>query len=124
MLSISNASRNRVRLYSVTEGNEFDTGVLGPGESRGQAVQSSGLVELLDGDTYAVVARIYVAPGIGARIVHTGQPTTFQNLDPGTYRVAAWHERVAGNERQVTLAPDDARELDLLIGVNALPKVE
>ena len=32
--------------------------------------------------------------------------------------------RVPGNERQVTLGPDDAKELDLLIGVNALPKVE
>jgi hypothetical protein len=108
----------------VSEGNEFDLGRLAPGATKDQPLKSPGLIELLDGDTFDVVARVYVAPGWGARIAPVGEATTFRDLDPGEYRVAAWHERMPGDEKSVTLAADRTREVNLLIGVNALPKVE
>ena len=123
-MNFTNTGAKPLRLYSVSEGNEFDTGPLKPGEAKDRLASVPGLIELLDGDTYEPVARIYVASGSDARIVRAGEATTFRNLAPGAYRVVAWHERVPGNERQVTLGPDDAKEFDLLIGVNALPKVE
>jgi len=33
-------------------------------------------------------------------------------------------KRLPGGERSITLAPDVVREIDLPIGVNALPKVD
>jgi hypothetical protein len=122
--SIANGGGKPVKLYSVSEGNEFDLGHLAPGAAKDQPLKSPGLIELLDGDTFEVVARIYVAPGWGARIVPAGEATTFRDLDPGEYRVAAWHERMPGDEKSVTLVADRTREMNLLIGVNALPKVE
>jgi hypothetical protein len=122
--SFVNGSGKPFKLYSVSEGNEFDLGQLAPGATKDQVLKSTGLIELLDGDTFEVIGRVYVTPGWGARIVHPGTPTTFRDLDPGEYRVAAWHERMPGDEKSVTLAADRTREMNLLIGVNALPKVE
>jgi hypothetical protein len=122
--SFTNGGSKPIKLYSVSEGNEFDLGQLSPGAAKDQPLKSSGLIELLDGETFDVVARIYVAPGWGARIVPAGEATTFRDLDPGVYRVAAWHERMPGDEKSVTLVADRTREMNLLIGVNALPKVE
>jgi hypothetical protein len=119
-----NKGSRRLRLYSVSERNEFDLGETAPGDIASHAFTSPGLVELLDGDAFDIIARIYVAPGRGARVVHPGTATTFRDLDPGAYRVVAWHERLPGAERDVMLTADGTRELDLLIGVNALPKVE
>jgi hypothetical protein len=122
--SFVNGSAKPLKFYSVSEGNEFDLGRLAPGATKDQPLKSPGLIELLDGDTFDVVARVYVAPGWGARIAPVGEATTFRDLDPGEYRVAAWHERMPGDEKSVTLAADRTREVNLLIGVNALPKVE
>jgi hypothetical protein len=122
--TVVNNGTKPMRLYSVSEGNEFDLGQIPAGGTKDQPLQSPGLIELLDGETFDVVARIYVAPGWGARLVPAGEATTFRDLDPGEYRVAAWHERLPGDERPVTLVADRTRELNLLIGVNALPKVE
>lgn len=123
-VAFENKGSRRLRPYSVSEGNEFDLGETAPGDIASHRFTSPGLVELLDGETFDILARIYVAPGRGARVVHPGTATTFRDLDPGSYRVAAWHERLPGAQRDVTLTANGTRELDLLIGVNALPKVE
>ena len=123
-VTFENTGPRRLRLYSVSEGNEFDLGETAPGDIASHAFTSPGLVDVLDGNTFDVIARIFVAAGRGARVVHPGTATTFRDLDPGGYRVVAWHERLPGAERDVTLAADATREVDLLIGVNALPKVE
>jgi len=46
------------------------------------------------------------------------------NLPVSGHEFAAWHERMPGDEKSVTLVADRTREMNLLIGVNALPKVE
>ncbi|MGB7160581.1 MAG: hypothetical protein WBD40_21125 [Tepidisphaeraceae bacterium] len=122
--TFQNKSSQAMRLYSVSEENEFDLGRIEPGGSQAHRMPSPGLVELLDGDTFEVVARVYVAPGLGARLMRAGEVATFRDLDPGPWRVAAWHERLPGNERPIALGPNVARDIDLPIGVNALPKVE
>jgi 2-oxoglutarate ferredoxin oxidoreductase subunit alpha len=62
--------------------------------------------------------------GETTEMFHTTYRVPKARLDPGTYRVAAWHERLPGGERSITLAADLIREIDAPIGVNALPKVE
>ena len=76
------------------------------------------------GDTFDVVAHVYVVSGRDARVARSGEVITFRDLDPGTYRINAWHERLPGGERSITLVADVVREIDLPIGVNALPKVD
>ena len=121
---IQNKGAKPMRLYSVSDGNEFDLGTLARNEAKSQRLASPGLIELLDGETFDVVARVYVVSGRDARVTRSGEVVTFRNLDPGTYRIKAWHERLPGGERSITLAPDVVREIDLPIGVNALPKVD
>ena len=122
--TVTNTGSRPMRLYSVSEGNEFDIGPLEPGGEKDQTLAAPGLVELIDGETFDVVARVYVAPGLGARVLRAEEPTTFRDIDPRAYRVVAWHERLPGGDREATLAPDSVRELTVVIGVNALPKVE
>jgi hypothetical protein len=122
--TIENNGAKPMSVYSVSEGNEFDLGTLAPGEAKSQRLASPGLIELLDGDTFDVVARVYVVSGRDARVTGSGEVITFRDLDPGTYRINAWHERLPGGERSITLAADVVREIDLPIGVNALPKVD
>jgi hypothetical protein len=124
VVGFQNLLSKPLRLYSVSEGNEFDLGQLPTGATAHRTLDAAGLIELLDGDTLDVVARVYVAPGQPVKVVHAGKATTLRDLEPGRYRVAAWHERVPGAEQEVMLVADSTKELTLLIGVNALPKVE
>ena len=122
--TIENKGAKPMRVYSVSEGNEFDLGTLAPGEAKAQRLASTGLIELLDGETFDIVARVYVVGGRDARVTRSGEVITFRDLDPGAYRINAWHERLPGGERSITLAADVVREIDLPIGVNVLPKVD
>jgi hypothetical protein len=120
-----NKGSQRLRLYSVSEGNEFDLGQIQPGDVASHRFQSPGLVELLDGETFEVLARVYVVHAGGdPRVTHSSEPVTFRDLNPGPWRASAWHERLPGSERTITLVADGVREIDVPIGVNTLPKVE
>ena len=123
-IEVVNAGSAPIEIYSVSEGNEFDLGSLQPGERKSQTTQSPGMIELIEGRTYAPVARVYVARGQQARLTRAGAPVTFTALPPGEWKVAAWHERLPGAEQTVRLAPGKVRRADLAIGVNALPKVK
>jgi hypothetical protein len=122
--TFENKGSRPLRLYSVSEGNEFDLGQLAPGVTASHRFQSPGLIELLDGETLDVVASVYVVPGVEPRVTRSGQPQLYRDLDPGPWRAAAWHGRLPGGQRTITLVADGVREIDVPIGVNALPKVE
>ena len=123
-IEVVNAGGEPVEVYSVSEGNAFDLGVLRPGERKSQPTMSPGMIELIDGRTYAPVARVCVVRGHQARLTRAGTPVTFNALPPGDWKVAAWHERLPGAEQTLRLAPGKVRRTDLAIGVNALPKVK
>jgi hypothetical protein len=72
--------------------------------------------EALRADLIVVAGRFQRAQG-GARFV-------FDDLPPGTYTLTAWHARFPELRRPVTLRAGEQAHVDLVFGVNALPKVD
>ena len=42
-------------------------------------------------------------------------------IPPGQYRIGCWHERLPGEQRDVTLTPDQRTPVTLKLSVNLLP---
>ena len=43
-------------------------------------------------------------------------------MPPGTYRLKAWHERVPGQVKEVTVKAEGDTVVDFVLGVAELPK--
>jgi predicted component of type VI protein secretion system len=109
--------------YSVSDGNAFDLGKIGPGGHGEYTIKSSGLIEILSTAVPDPVASVYAAPSGWRAMTHSGATVDFTNLPPGDYHIYSWHPRLPGTEETVSLSPGQIAKVTIKVGVNALPKV-
>jgi hypothetical protein len=119
---LRNAGSRATSIYSVSEGNEFDFTSIAPGESREYVVRSPGLIEVLTDPSKEPAARVYAAPSRWVATTRSGRAVDFVDVVPGRYAVVAWHARLPGARAAVDLAANQRAQVNLEIGVNALPK--
>jgi hypothetical protein len=131
---LQNANSSPDHFYSVSEGNNFDTGELG---SSGEATvvihavadrepqrsreDPASVVEVFSTHQEEPVAGIVVAPTAWAASTRSGQAVTFTNLPPGSFRAVCWHPRLPGAEQRIVLPPDKVTRIRVIIGVDSLP---
>jgi len=120
-VTLLNQSPGTVSLYSVTDGNEFDTGPIAPGATASFTVQSPGAIEILADPSKPPVAQLYAAPSAHVARVESGHSVTFNNVPPGAYQAVSWHPRLPGGSTPVILTPDNLARCTLTVGVNNLP---
>ena len=122
-LTFKNVGNKPINVYSVSDGNDFDLGVLAPGAAGEYVVKSAGLVEVLTDSVKEPIAQIYATPTRWNDLTQSGATVSFENLPPGQYHVHSWHPRLPGGETTVTLSPNQTMTATVKVGVNDLPKV-
>ena len=119
-----NTGPKPANLYSVSDGNEFDLGVIPSGATSEYATKSTGLIEVWTDSLQEPVARIYVAPTCWVRLTRSGTTLEFDDLPPGKWQIASWHPRLPGHQVSVDLLPDRVNDASIQVSVNGLPTVE
>jgi hypothetical protein len=84
-------------------------------------VRSPGRIDVLAESQPRPIARLYAVPATAVRTMHTAETACFSNLPPGQYRIGCWHERLPGEQRDVTLMADQRMPVTLKLSVNLLP---
>jgi hypothetical protein len=116
-------SSQPMSVYGVSENHQFDVGEIGPQETKLVTVDRAGLYDIVDAAGIAR-ARLMVVAAVDHALTSAGRAVTFRDLEPGTYRVIAWHPRLPGSEQRITLTANQSQPVTLNIGVNDLPKIE
>jgi len=104
-LRFENAARIYHQLFSYSESNPFDLGVLRRGEQRSLQLRGPGVVRIYCKLHPAESALLFVAPSEHFTVAEAGRAWAIVGVPPGRYRVAAWGETSAGQSRDVTIAP-------------------
>ena len=118
-----NATGNPQTFYSVSDGNNFNLGSVGPGATAQFTVKSAGTIEVLSESSTDPLAVLETAATPWIKLTRAGDGVTFSNVMPGAYTVVSWHPRLPGSQTQVQLSPDHTADVQVRVGVNALPKV-
>jgi len=105
-------------VFSVSEGNEFDLGLYGRGETKSQTFARPGLVRVYCNIHPRMVAYVHVMAN--KYFAQPGGDGSFgiDNVPPGRYRLHVWHERIPAEVvKDVTAAAQASA--DLQIALNA-----
>ena len=121
-LILHNTGPQPAVFYSVSDGNDFDTGTLRPGNQSTYIVRSAGLIEILTDTARDPVAKVFAAPSRWVSIAHSGGTVDFTDIKPGSYKLHSWHPRLPGHETPLTLTINQSSTATIKVGVNALPK--
>ena len=111
-------------IYSLSDANAFDLGVVLPGRVVSYQTVSPGLIEVLCESRDEPIALVYVAPTRWVERSRSGTDVVFTDLPPGRCRVACWHGRLPGSHADVLLVADKTTRAVVSVGVNTLPKVD
>jgi hypothetical protein len=100
------------RLHRLEPGDSVLITGLEPGEA------SVHLLGMADPDA-SEPTRVWVSKGITVEVEKSGR-YVLRGLPPGLHRLRAWHPRLPPSpEHEVVLRPDEARRLDIEIGLDA-----
>jgi plastocyanin len=78
-------------VFSVTQGNRFDTGQYRPGDSPRVRVTSPGLVKLYCNVHHQMNAFLWVVTTPFAQLLDGRTGIHFEGVPPGAYRLRLWH---------------------------------
>lgn len=78
-------------VFSVTQGNRFDTGHYRPGEAPRVKVANTGLVKLYCNVHHQMNAFLWVVDTPFAQVLDGRKSLQFDQLPAGTYRLRLWH---------------------------------
>jgi plastocyanin len=105
-------------VFSVSEGNEFDLGLYGRGETKGHTFARGGLARIYCNVHPRMVAYVHVMPNRYYAQPQNDGSFTFDNVPAGRYRLHVWHERIPVEVvKDVTVGSGDVS--DLQIALNA-----
>lgn len=78
-------------VFSVTQGNRFDTGQYRPGDAPKVRVSNPGLVKLYCNVHHQMNAFLWVVTTPFAQVLDGKKGVQFDRVPPGTYRLRLWH---------------------------------
>lgn len=95
-------------VFSVSEGNEFDLGLYGRGESKAYTFSRPGLARIYCNVHPRMVAYVLVMPNRYYAQPGTDGSFAIDDVPPGSYRLHVWHERIPAEVvKDVTTAATD-----------------
>jgi len=109
-------------VFSVTQGNRFDTGYYRPGDAPRVKVQNAGLVKLYCNVHHQMNAFLWVVTTPFAQLLDTRGTIHFEPVPAGTYRLRLWHPE-AGEGSWVLKVGDGATQGAWNLDVS-LPAIE
>jgi hypothetical protein len=105
------------------DGSVADIGGIGAGKSGAYTLQRAGGQSVISDSLDRPIDRLFVSPSPLYKIAHCNTTVTFNDIDPGEYRLKSWHYRLPGSSTNLTLLPNKPTKTTVIVGVNALPKV-
>jgi hypothetical protein len=96
------------RLFSYSEANAFDLGVLRRGESKSLRFHEPGVVRIYCSLHPSERAVVFVAPSPYFATFRPPGSYEIRDVPPGRYRLHAWSESTAAEARAVTVPPGAA----------------
>jgi len=84
-------------VFSVTQGNRFDTGHYRPGDTPRVRVTNPGLVKLYCNVHHQMNAFLWVVTTPFAQVLDGRSGLRFEQVPPGTYRLRLWHPEAGEN---------------------------
>lgn len=96
------------RLFSYSESNAFDLGVLRRGESESLQFRKPGVVRIYCSLHPLERAVVFVAPSPYFATLRPPASYEIRDVPPGRYRLRAWGESVVSEARAVTVQPGAA----------------
>ena len=93
-------------VFSVTQGNRFDTGHYLPGEAPRIKVVNPGLVKLYCNIHHQMNAFLWVVNTPFAQILDGKAGVKFEQVPAGTYRLRLWHPESGEKTWMIKVGPD------------------
>ena len=104
-LRFQNDAKIYHHLFSYSESNPFDVGVLRHGDSKSLELRSPGVVRIYCRLHPGEGALLFVAPSDHFAVVEPPQAWEIQGVPPGRYRVRAWGETTSAHGNAITVTP-------------------
>ncbi|MDP1830489.1 MAG: hypothetical protein Q8K67_00380 [Geothrix sp.] len=92
-------------VFSVTQGNRFDTGHYSPGDAPRVKVTSPGLVKLYCNVHHQMNAFLWVVTTPFAQVLDGRMGVQFHQVPAGTYRLRLWHPESGEKAWTVQIGP-------------------
>jgi hypothetical protein len=120
-LRLINETSRSMKVYSVTEGNEFSL-ALAPKSNKEWSPKATGPVEVLVSGVDDPIAIVYVTPSPWVTVARGGDVVRFAHMPPGHYEVGSWHARLPGTRSAVSLTQGQVTVDHVTVGVDALQR--
>jgi plastocyanin len=109
-------------VFSMSEAKEFDLGYYKKEKVPKVTFDRAGRVDVFCAIHSRMHCIILVVPNRYFAVADARGRFTITGVPAGTYKVRAWHERLPGKSRQVTVPADGEVKADFTLSVGELPK--
>ncbi|HZN55463.1 MAG TPA: hypothetical protein VFB67_09085 [Candidatus Polarisedimenticolaceae bacterium] len=126
-VAFPNGDTIRHNVFSLSEGNPFDLGLYGKGESREASLPRPGIVRVYCNVHPKMAATIVVAPARHVARAAADGAFTMADVAPGRYEIHAWDERGGTTTQAITVGEADAPPVALALdarGYKARPHLD
>lgn len=106
-------------LFSYSESNPFDLGLLRRGETRSLALRGPGVVRIYCKLHPGEGALLFVAPSEHFTVFEPPKPWEIVGVPPGRYRVGAWGETWSAHGRTITVRSGASVATEIAAGRSA-----
>jgi len=112
-IRFENQSEIYHRIFSYSESNRFDLGVVRRGEARSIALRQPGVVRIYCSLHPAERAVVFVAPSPYFATFRPPGSYEIRDVPPGRYRLHAWSESSSATTRAVTVGSGESVEAEI-----------
>jgi hypothetical protein len=123
LVILNRSSKTDSYYLRFDDGSVADIGSIGAGKTGAYILQRPGSQSVVSDSLDRAIERLFVASSPIYKVTHCNSTITFNDVQPGEYRLRSWHYRLPGTSTNLTLAPNKSTKSTVVLGVNALPKV-
>ena len=109
-------------VFSVSEAKEFDLGLYKDPTIKDVTFDKPGRVDVFCSIHSQMNCVILVLKNPFFAATDNKGQFRIQNVPAGTYKVKAWHERLPGQTKEITVPAEGEVRVDFIVGVGNIPK--
>lgn len=109
-------------VFSMSETKAFDLGLYKDPEVKKVTFDRTGRVDVFCSIHSRMSCVVLVLPNPWFAAVKKDGSYRIENVPAGTYKVRAWHERVPGELKEITVPEKGEVRADFVLGIKNLPK--
>ena len=120
-LWIQNYSSKVLTFYLAGQGDEIQVySPIKPGERSVITVEQEGNLELGSDENETLMTSLLSKPGLKSQKHSSGEKYSFENLEPGSYKLLFWFWRLGFIEKNITIRAGENIELNQVLSVDKI----